>query len=208
MKDIDLATGAKTPVRRQRREAADRRQDLLAVTLRCLAELGPKGTTGREVCRRAGVSHGLLRHYFANPQNLLFETYEALCDRYIEQFETILNQPGADPWETLDQLFVRLFSEEWSGPESLGAWQAFWTMTRSDPAFAAKSEEYNAALRELLAAALARLPRSGAMPIEDAAACVSAIMDGLWLDLCLSQDRTSRERALYLCREAVRRVLG
>lgn len=28
--------------------------------------------TGREICRQAGVSHGLLRHYFQKPDNLLF----------------------------------------------------------------------------------------------------------------------------------------
>lgn len=178
------------------------------MTLRCLAELGPKGTTGREVCRRAGVSHGLLRHYFDNPQNLLFETYEALCDRYLAQFRAILGEPGVDPWKALDRMFVRLFSEEWSGPQTLGAWQAFWTMTRTDPAFAAKSEQYNADLRKLISSAIARLQSVGPMPHEDAVASVSAIMDGLWLDLCLSQDRTSRARALHLCRETVRRVLS
>lgn len=203
-----MTTGQKRSAGRQRLEAADRRQDLLAVTLRCLAELGPKGTTGREVCRRAGVSHGLLRHYFDNPQNLLFETYEALCNRYLAQFETVLGEPGVEPWEALDRFFVQLFSDEWSGPESLGAWQAFWTMTRTDPQFAAKSEQYNADLRKLISSAIARLPNAGAMPLDDAVAVVSAIMDGLWLDLCLSQDRTSHDRALHLCRATVRRVLS
>lgn len=201
-------TIARLNPRRQRQEAAVRRQDLLDVTLRCLAELGPRGTTGREVCRRAGVSHGLLRHYFDNPQNLLFETYEALCDRYIARFEAILAEAGADPWQALDRLFVELFSEEWSGPETLGAWQAFWTMGRTDPAFAAKSEAYNARLRELLAEVIARLHGSGTLSLEDAVASVSAVMDGLWLDLCLSQSRTSRASALDLCRKAARQLLG
>lgn len=196
------------PLRRQRQDAAVRRQDMIDVTLRCLAELGPKGTTGREVCRRAGVSHGLLRHYFDNPQNLLFETYEALCDRYLAEFEAVLANAGTAPWDALDGLFVKLFSEEWSGPETLGAWQAFWTMTRTDPAFAAKSEDYNARLRGLLARAIGDQARTSGMPLEDAVATISAIMDGLWLDLCLSQTRTSRERALYLCRETVRRLFG
>ena len=62
--------------RRASRQAPDvRRHDLLAATINCLARLGPRGTTGREICRQAGVSHGLLRHYFADPENLLLETY-------------------------------------------------------------------------------------------------------------------------------------
>lgn len=201
-------SAATTKVQRIRQDAAVRRQDLLDVTLRCLAELGPKGTTGREVCRRAGVSHGLLRHYFENPQNLLLETYSSLCDRYLTEFEDVLARADGAPWEGLDAMFVTLFSEEWSGPETLGAWQAFWTMTRTDPAFAARSEDYNRRLRALLARAIGDQAEACAMPLDDAVASVSAIMDGLWLDLCLSERRTSRERALYLCRLAVRRLFG
>ena len=71
------AEPAVTPRRRVRRQAPTvRRQDLLAVTISCLARLGARGTTGREICRQAGVSHGLLRHYFKNPENLLLETYQ------------------------------------------------------------------------------------------------------------------------------------
>ncbi len=200
---------ATAPRRRARRQAPTvRRQDLLAVTVTCLARLGPRGTTGREICRRAGVSHGLLRHYFRNPDNLLYETYEELCDSFIARFEAVLRDPALAPWQALDRFFAVLFSEEWASGDLLGAWTAFWTMVRSNAQFAAKSEEHNARLRDLLAQAIGRLPtRGGGMPAEDAVPVVSAVMDGLWLDCCLSPARTSRERALDLCSATVRRLL-
>src|SRR3954469_9750372 len=100
------------PRRRARRQSPDvRRQDLLAVTISCLARFGPRGTTGREICRQAGVSHGLLRHYFKNPENLLFETYEELCDHFLARFEAELLAPHTDPWVALDRFFAVLFSE-------------------------------------------------------------------------------------------------
>ena len=197
---------SKQPRRRASRQAPEvRRQDLLKVTISCLARLGPRGTTGREICRQAGVSHGLLRHYFTNPSNLLLETYQELCDNFITRFQQELEVPHPDPWEGLDSFFAVLFSEEWASSDILGAWMAFWTLVRSNEEFAQVSEGFNGRLRELLLTAVARLP-APSLPSADVAAILSAVMDGLWLDYCLSPDRLSRERALALCSLTLRQL--
>ena len=198
---------AKQPRRRASRQAPEvRRQDLLAVTISCLARLGPRGTTGREICRQAGVSHGLLRHYFTNPSNLLLETYEELCDNFIARFQQELEVPHPDPWEGLDSFFAVLFSDEWASSDILGAWMAFWTLVRSNEEFARTSENFNGRLRELLLSAVARLPQAR-VPNADVAAILSAVMDGLWLDYCLSPGRLPRERALALCSLTLRQLV-
>lgn len=199
------ATAAKEPVRRARQAPDIRRQDLLAVTIRCLATLGPRGATGREICRQAGVSHGLLRHYFSNPENLLLETYQELCDNFIDRFAEEVEAEHPDPWTTIDRLFEVHFSEEWSNPDILGAWIAFWTLVRSNPDFAEVSRHYNERLQTLLDRAVARLPQ-GPVPPRDMATLISATMDGLWLDYSLSQERLTRERALDLARTMLRRL--
>lgn len=196
------------PRRRARRESpVVRRQDLLAVTISCLARLGPRGTTGREICRQAGVSHGLLRHYFQNPENLLLETYQELCDAFIARFEEEL-VPADDPWEALDRFFATLFSEEWASSDILGAWMAFWTLVRSREEFAQVSEEFNQRLRALLRTAVSRLPRrKGALPPDEVATILSAVMDGLWLEFCLSPTRLPRDDALALCSKTLRQLV-
>ena len=184
-----------------------RRQDLLQVTLSCLSQLGPRGTTGREICRQAGVSHGLLRHYFANPQNLLLETYEDVCNQFIARFRGVLAQPHSDPWQALDAFFENLFSEEWASPELLGAWLAFCSLVRNNPEFAEKNAEFHAALHELLSDAMARLPAAqDSMPIKDAVPIMRAAAYGLWLDFCLSPEHFSREGAVTLCQQTLRRL--
>lgn len=205
MTGMTSTTGQTKPRRARRQTPALRRQDLLAVTISCLAQLGPRGTTGREICRRAGVSHGLLRHYFSNPDNLLLETYQELCDSFIARFEEELAARYADPWKTIDRLFEVHFSDEWSNPDILGAWIAFWALVRNSPEFAAVSVDYNARLHALLDQAVARLP-AGPVPPRDIAALVSATMDGLWLDYSLSSERLPRERALGLARTMLRRL--
>ncbi len=192
----------------KRQEPTVRRQDLLKVTISCLARLGPRGTTGREICRQAGVSHGLLRHYFKNPQNLLFETYEEMCDQFLTHLKQVLDKPEPDPWNSLDRFFAALFSDEFASPDLLGAWLAFWSLVRNNEEFARKNEEFNVEFRGLLASAMDRLPRTaGATPIHKAVPIIAAVMDGLWLDYCLSPSRLSRKRAIELCSVTVRQLV-
>jgi AcrR family transcriptional regulator len=49
-----------------------RRQDLVAATLDCIAEYGIQGATVRLIADRAGVTPGLIRHYFVS-KDLMFQ---------------------------------------------------------------------------------------------------------------------------------------
>lgn len=59
----------------QRLDADYRRQSMIDATARCLARCGVAGTSVRVICAEAGVSAGLLRHYFAGIDELIAETY-------------------------------------------------------------------------------------------------------------------------------------
>jgi AcrR family transcriptional regulator len=195
--------------RARRQQPLLRRQDLLDVTIRCLARMGPRGATGREICRQAGVSHGLLRHYFDNPDNLLLETYQQLCDQFLARFEQELAPHEADPWTALERFFDLLFSEQWASADILGAWMAFWTMVRTHDEFAAINEDFNDRLRALLKKAARRLPREAmTLRMNEAVAILSAVMDGLWLDFCLAPQRTPRTRAIALCNLTARELFA
>lgn len=197
------------PLRRRRASPVVRRADLVAATVSCLARLGAKGATGREICRQAGVSHGMLRHYFRNPETLLLETYEQLCEDMLAQLEAAALPYAANPREALHRYFVAVFSDDWAGPEIIGAWMVFWQQARSRADFAAVSESFNLrqrALLERLAAGLAA--GGGALPLADAIALLSAVLDGLWIEYYLSAERTPRERCVALCDAAVQRLFA
>ena len=62
-----------------RREGeAQRREDLVAAALDCIAEGGPLGATVRAIAERAGVTPGLIRHYFNTKEDLISAAYSAL----------------------------------------------------------------------------------------------------------------------------------
>jgi TetR/AcrR family transcriptional regulator, transcriptional repressor of bet genes len=192
----------------KRQPPEERRQDLIRATVACLARLGPRGATGREICREAGVSHGLLRHYFDNPDNLLLETYERLCDQLLAHVEREAPVEG-EPWEALHLFFVAVFSEEWASPDMIGAWMVFWQLVRTREDFAAVSARFNQRQRALLESLVQRLPGArDEAALDEGIAILSAVLDGLWIEFYLSEERTPRERAVALCDRAARRLFG
>lgn len=197
------------PTRRRRASPVVRRADLVAATVKCLARLGAKGATGREICRQAGVSHGLLRHYFRNPDNLLLETYEQLCEDMLTQLEAAAMPGVGEPGEALHRYFVAVFSDDWAGPDIISAWMVFWQQVRSRADFAAVSESFNIRQRALLERLVAQLPHDASkVSLEDAIALLSAVLDGLWIEFYLSEQRTPRERCVALCDAAARRLFA
>jgi AcrR family transcriptional regulator len=59
---------------RQRLGPQDRREQLMAATVVVLAEHGFRGTTAESIAREAGVSKGLLWHYFSELDSLFEQT--------------------------------------------------------------------------------------------------------------------------------------
>ncbi|HEU5443638.1 MAG TPA: TetR family transcriptional regulator, partial [Steroidobacteraceae bacterium] len=58
-----------------------RRQQLIEVTIDSLAEVGYVGSTLAQIAHRAGVSPGLVAHYFGDKDGLLEATFRTLARR-------------------------------------------------------------------------------------------------------------------------------
>ena len=183
------------------RESADaRRADLIEATATVLAEQGLAGTNVRAICARAGVSPGLLRHYFGGIDDLVAATYEATSDRMDAIFAGAVEGAGADPRARLLAYLTASFRSPVTDPELLGAWTAFWALARSDARMAdihAKSYAgYRARLCELLITC-------GTADAERLAIMLTAMVDGLWLELSLDAESFGVEAAVQMVERAV-----
>ena len=183
------------------RESADaRRADLIEATAAVLAELGLAGTNVRAICAKAGVSPGLLRHYFGGIDDLVAATYEATSDRMDTIFAAAVEGAGPDPRAKLNAYLTASFRAPVTDPELLGAWTAFWALARSDARMAAIHAEsyagYRARLGELLIAC-------GAVAPERLAIMLTAMVDGLWLELSLDAASFGAEAAVEMIERAV-----
>ncbi len=183
------------------RESADaRRADLIEATAACLAEHGLAGTNVRAICAKAGVSPGLLRHYFGGIDDLVAATYQATSDRMDAIFAAAVASAGPDPRARLLAYLTASFRAPVTDPELLGAWTAFWALARSDARMADIHAEsyagYRAQLGELLTAC-------GARDAERLAIMLTAMVDGLWLELSLDAESFGADAAVAMIERAV-----
>lgn len=180
--------------RKFRREGEERRrQDLIEATLDCVAERGLQGATVRAIALRAGVTAGLIRHYFPGKEELLQAAYASIVGRMTEQAKAALAMEGAGPRRRL-----AAFLEANLGPPVVDArvfslWAGFIGRAHSDPALAVAHREGYLGFRDEVEALVAEVllaegRRASKAELRRDAIAINAIIDGLWIEGCLASD--------------------
>ncbi len=188
------------------REAPDaRRQSLIEACARCLAKLGASGTSVRAICAEAGVSPGLLRHYFAGIDALVAETYRWTGGRVRAALDAAVASAPAHPRARLLAYLTASFRPPITDPELLSTWLAFWSLTKTDARIAAVHAEiyrdYLLGLETLIDAL-----RPGDHRLT--AVALTALVDGLWLELSLGSAPFTGEEAALLAERWLDALLG
>lgn len=202
-------TATAKPRARFVREAADvRRQALIEATARCLAEKGVGGTSVRAICARAGVSSGLLTHYFDGVDALILATYADVGARVSAALDAAIEAAGDDPRDRLRACLQANFREPILDPDLLATWIAFWSLVKSDPAIAAvHADVYGGTRAQLEGLLQAAAPALSSSQTRIAAISLSALVDGLWLELCLDRSTFSPEEAQAMVEDAMLKLL-
>ena len=161
-----------------------RRAQLIEVTIDSLAEVGFVGTTLAEIAGRAGVSPGLVAHYFGEKDGLLEAAFRTLARvvavRMRERF-ALARTPRARVQALIDANL---------GPENFdrrtgNAWLAFWGQVLHFEGLKRVQTAYQRRMLSNLRSDLRSL-----IPGEDArslAAMIAAMIDGVWLRAALSE---------------------
>jgi TetR/AcrR family transcriptional regulator, transcriptional repressor of bet genes len=164
------------------RQGADqRRQALIEACARVLARDGAGGASVRAICHAAGVSPGLLRHYFAGIDALIAETYRATAARVTEALDAAVARESG-PRARLLAYLTASFAPPIADPDLLATWLAFWSLTKSDPDIAALHADIYAGYRHDLEKLIAAYKPGGH---RLTAIALTALVDGLWLELSL-----------------------
>ena len=167
------------------RETPDfRRQSLIEATARCLAKHGAQGISVRAICAEAGVSPGLLRHYFTGINDAIAEAYHWTGSRVETALAHAVAMAGPDPRVRLLAYLTANFRSPVSDPDLLATWLGFWGLARTDAAIGAVHDEVYAASRQSIEALIKACPNAPQNP-QLAAVAMVALVDGLWLELSL-----------------------
>lgn len=178
----------------KREDSGVRRQALIAATADTLAEQGVAGASVRMICARAGVSPGLLRHYFNGIDALIAETYRTVTERVDAAHAAAVAEAGSDPRARLIAYLTASFRPPVADPSLLATWLAFWSLVKTDATIAAIHAETYRGYRVELEALLADCGL-GAAERGSAAIALTALIDGLWLELTLDPTTFSADQA-------------
>jgi AcrR family transcriptional regulator len=189
------------PKKYQRLTPSERREGLISATLDCLSRLGPQGAGVREICDHAGVSPGLLRHYFDGKDALIVEAYRTLTQEYHGNLRGVLTGPAESAEQRMRSFFDAYFRNPATAEERVGAYIAFWSLGRTDPTIQRIQRATYRRLRKSLAPALNEVARDRGVRIdaEQVATGLVALLDGFWLDMCIDPKRFSREKTSAAC---------
>jgi AcrR family transcriptional regulator len=178
-------------------DVSQRRAVLVEGVLRVLEARGVDGVTVRAVADAAGVSPGLLHHYFPGGKSeLLHAAVIAAVDRGQERMLRVLDDKTglaavrAVAWELLPVVPER--RAEWS------AWVALWGHVLTDPSLAKEQRERLDAWRALLAALLVQAVAAGDLPADTdvggTATRLAGMLDGLGLHSLVQPDLLTPEQ--------------
>jgi len=184
-----------------------RRQSLIEAAARCLAERGAAGVSVRAICAEAGVSPGLLRHYFPSVSEAIAETCRWIGEQIADALDEAVAAAGPDPRARLLAYVTANFRPPIASSGLLSSYVALWSLTRSDPQIAKVRAEVYSDFRTGLEVLIEDLrPDIGGARLQ--AVALTALIDGLWLELSLGQAPFTTEEAERLAELWLDSLLG
>ncbi len=184
-----------------RRSAAVRRASLIDATLRCLERHGREGASIRRIAATAGVSSGLINHHFRTKADLVAAAYESLATRLQESLRSRSAVAGASPRERLSGFLRASFAPDNLDPKILAVWLVFWSMVMHSPAMRAVHDRTYDRYRRILERLLREVGESRGVRVRPrpAAIALSALLDGLWIELSLSPGTVRPAEGIVMC---------
>jgi betaine-aldehyde dehydrogenase len=179
---LNTHSGSAAPASNETLEESRRRQ-LIEVTIDSLAELGYVGTTLAQITGRAGVTPGLVAHYFGDKDGLMDAAFRSLARRVSTHVRARLRQISTPRGRIQAVIDGNLSPEEFSQRTGT-AWLAFWGQVLQVPSLKRVQSVYQRRTLSNLRAALKQLVAPD--EAHSLAAMIAAMVDGVWLRAALS----------------------
>lgn len=184
-----------------------RRRQLIDATLSAIDEVGLQDATIAEIARRAGVSTGIISHYFKDKNGLLEAT---MRDITYQLRDAVLSRLKALPDAATEARLLAIvegnFDEVQTGSAAMKAWMAFWSSSFHHPLLFRLQRASN---KRLLSTIIYEFKKE--LPVEQARLAgygLTAMIDGLWLRGALSGEAFDTSRAKNLTTAFIRQQLS
>lgn len=167
-----------------RRDSEDvRRKQLIDTTILVMAQVGFNATTLGLIAKQAGVSAGLVAHYFGDKDGLLEATLRSLASR-LSRAAAARMRAARTPRERLQAVIDANLAPEEMDSQTGAVWLAFWGQAIHSDRLKRVQRIYQLRVLSNLRHALRSLAPDA--EAERLAVIIAAIIDGLWLRTTLT----------------------
>lgn len=161
-----------------------RRQQLIEATIDSVAEVGLRATTINSISKKAGLSSGIISHYFGTKQGLIEATVRYLLSNLQQGLLTRLTS-STTPEERLNLIVEANFSRLQQQSNATKTWLSFWAQSMHDDELHRLQKVNSQRLFSNLAYSFRQLMKAD--DAKWAAETSAAMIDGLWLRAVLSK---------------------
>ncbi len=171
-----------------------RRPQLIESTLLTIDEVGLQAATVAMISRKAGVSTGIISHYFGGKAGLLEATMRSVLTQLSVAVRQRLSEVDKDDvLGRINAIVGGNFDRRQIDQKVVKTWLAFWAQAMHDPRLRRLQRVNEKRLHSHLRHELKRI-----LPADQAeliAAGIAALIDGIWLRGALSPDGIDGELA-------------
>jgi AcrR family transcriptional regulator len=195
----------------QRAPEAVRRDDLITATLDCVAEFGIAGATVRQIAARAGVTGGLIRHYFDGKDQMMQAAYRQLMSEMCAPSHAIAREEGKAP-DCLRRFILANLSPPIADARTISLWAAFIGHIPINPEFASIHREHYLAFLTSLELLIVRCFEEFGRTIDPThsrrlAVAINGLIDGMWLEGSLIDDMFDTDEIAGMALRSVEHML-
>ncbi|QDG79285.1 transcriptional regulator BetI [Labrenzia sp. PHM005] len=178
----------------------ERRRSLINATVDAIHERGYSDVTMAQIAKRAGVSGGLVHHYFGSKDQLLAATMRHLLTELNREIRSGL-AAATTPRARISAIIAGNFAVDQFQPAVIAAWLAFYVQSRTTMSNRRLLKIYAARLASNLTYNLrAFLPQEEARRLAEGTA---SMIDGVWIRQALSDSKTDRQAAIAMVEDYV-----
>jgi TetR/AcrR family transcriptional repressor of bet genes len=196
--------------RRQIRPRAERRQQLIDATIRCIAQHGLSKVTMQMVTSEAGLSVGIANLHFQSKDNLLKETLRFVAEEYHGgQIQIMQGSDVPDLGQRLDALLDFQLGRGVTQRQKMSVWFAYYGEAGARPVYQKIVSTTDRLAAQKLEALFSEIIQEGEYQGVDArelATGYSSLIDGLHLGLLVTPRELTKRRARAVARDFLRRA--
>lgn len=179
-----------------------RKQQLIDATLESIGEYGLQSTTIVTISRIAGLSSGIISHYFGGKQGLIEATIMHLLEQLKVALLERISSQQLSATERLNIIIEANFTPFQRSTPAIKTWLSFWAESMHDPKLKRLQHINSKRLYSNLLFSFRQLLDENSA--KNAAKQTAAMIDGFWLRCALSpQPNEEFKQAEQLCKSFI-----